>query len=327
MKKTLMPAFAGLCLSAASLLFAQSAYAQVIKAADVHPEGYPNVVAVQNMGEKLKQQTNGELEIKVFPSGVLGDEKQMIEQAQMGAIDMIRVSMAPVAAILPDVEVFTLPYVFRDEDHMHKVIDGDIGRQIGDKLTDNSKSRLVFLGWMDSGTRNLITKSPVVKPDDLHGMKIRVQGSPVALATLKDMGANSVAMGVSEVYSGMQTGVIDGAENNPPTFIAHNYMPVAKNYTLSGHFITPEMLLYSKVKWDKLSPEDQQKILKLAREAQMEQRELWNAYNAQALEKMKAGGVQFHDIDRAWFVKATEPVRKQYGDRHQELMQAIADVQ
>lgn len=327
MKKTLMPAFAGLCLSTASLLFAQSAYAQVIKAADVHPEGYPNVVAVQHMGEKLKQQTNGELEIKVFPSGVLGDEKQMIEQAQMGAIDMIRVSMAPVAAILPDVEVFTLPYVFRDEDHMHKVIDGDIGRQIGDKLTDNPKSRLVFLGWMDSGTRNLITKSPVVKPDDLHGMKIRVQGSPVALATLKDMGANSVAMGVSEVYSGMQTGVIDGAENNPPTFIAHNYMPVAKNYTLSGHFITPEMLLYSKVKWDKLNPEDQQKILKLAREAQMEQRELWNAYNAQALEKMKAGGVQFHEIDRAWFVKATEPVRKQYGDRHQELMQAIADVQ
>lgn len=327
MKKTFMPAFAGLCLSTASLLFAHSSFAQVIKAADVHPEGYPNVVAVQHMGEKLKQQTNGELEIKVFPSGVLGDEKQMIEQAQMGAIDMIRVSMAPVAAILPDVEVFTLPYVFRDEDHMHKVIDGPLGKDIGDKLTANPKSRLVFLGWMDSGTRNLITKNPVVKPEDLKGMKIRVQGSPVALATLKDMGANSVAMGVSEVYSGMQTGVIDGAENNPPTFIAHNYMPVAKNYTLSGHFITPEMLLYSKVKWDKLSADDREKILTLAREAQMEQRELWNAYNKLALEKMKAGGVQFHEIDKAWFVKATEPVRQQYGDKHQDLMKAIAAVQ
>jgi tripartite ATP-independent transporter DctP family solute receptor len=327
MKKTLMPAFAGLCLSTASVLFAQASYAQVIKAADVHPEGYPNVVAVQHMGEKLRQQTHGEVEIKVFPSGVLGDEKQMIEQAQMGAIDMIRVSMAPVAAILPDVEVFTLPYVFRDEDHMHKVIDGDLGKEIGDKLTSNPKSRLVFLGWMDSGTRNLITKNPVVKPEDLRGMKIRVQGSPVALATLKDMGANSVAMGVSEVYSGMQTGVIDGAENNPPTFIAHNYMPVAKNYTLSGHFITPEMLLYSKVKWDRLSADDQKKILTLAREAQMEQRELWNAYNKQALEKMKAGGVQFHEIDKAWFVKATEPVRQQYGEKHQDLMKAIADVQ
>lgn len=327
MKKTFLPGLAGLCLSTASLLFASAASAQVIKAADVHPQGYPNVVAVQHMGDKLKEQTNGDLEIKVFPGGVLGDEKQMIEQAQMGAIDMIRVSMAPVAAILPEIEVFTLPYVFRDEDHMHKVIDGDIGKQIGDKLTSNPKSRLVFLGWMDSGTRNLITKNPVAKPEDLNGMKIRVQGSPVALATLKDMGASAVAMGVSEVYSGLQTGVIDGAENNPPTYIAHNYMPVAKNYTLSGHFIIPEMLLYSKAKWDKLKPEQQQTILKLAREAQMEQRELWNAYNKQALDKMKAGGVQFHEIDKAYFVKATEPVRKQFGEKHQDLMKAIADVQ
>ena len=327
MKTTLKPLVASLCLSTASLLFAPGVLAQVIKAADVHPQGYPNVVAVEQMGEKLKQQTDGKLEIKVFPGGVLGDEKQMIEQAQMGAIDMIRVSMAPVAAILPEIEVFTLPYVFRDEDHMHKVIDGDIGKQIGEKLTSNPKSRLVFLGWMDSGTRNLITKNPVVKPEDLKGMKIRVQGSPVALATLKGMGASAVAMGVSEVYSGLQTGVIDGAENNPPTYIAHNYLPVAKNYTLSGHFIIPEMLLYSKAKWDKLKPEQQQTILKLAREAQMEQRELWNAYNKQALDKMKAGGVQFHDIDKDYFVKATEPVRKQYGEKHQDLMKAIADVQ
>jgi tripartite ATP-independent transporter DctP family solute receptor len=327
MKMTVRPFVAALCLSTATLCFSTSLLAQTIRAADVHPEGYPNVVAVQHMGEKLKQQTNGDLEIKVFPGGVLGDEKQMIEQAQMGAIDMIRVSMAPVAAILPDVEAFTLPYVFRDEDHMHKVIDGDIGKQIGEKLTNNPKSKLVFLGWMDSGTRNLITKQPVTKPEDLKGMKIRVQGSPVAIDTLKDMGANAVAMGVSEVYSGMQTGVIDGAENNPPTFIAHNYMPVAKHYTLSGHFITPEMLLYSKVKWDKLNADQQQKILTLAREAQMEQRQLWNAYNQQALEKMKAGGVQFHDIDKTYFVQATEPVRKAYGEKHQDLMKAIADVQ
>ena len=323
MKTTLKPLLASLCLSTASLLFAPAVMAQVIKAADVHPQGYPNVVAVQNMGEKLKQQTDGKLEIKVFPGGVLGDEKQMIEQAQMGAIDMIRISMAPVAAILPDIEVFTLPYVFRDEDHMHKVIDGDIGKSIGEKLTNNPKSRLVFLGWMDSGTRNLITKTPVTTPEALKGMKIRVQGSPVALATLKAMGANAVAMGVSEVYSGMQTGVIDGAENNPPTFVAHNYLPIAKNYPLSGHFITPEMLLYSKVKWDKLSADDQQKILTLAREAQAEQRTLWQAYNADAVEKMKAGGVKFQEIDKAVFVKATEPVRAQYGDKHQHKLQPV----
>ncbi|MFJ5506167.1 TRAP transporter substrate-binding protein [Pectobacterium carotovorum] len=317
----------GVCLGSTAFLMSQAIQAQQIKASDVHPEGYPNVVAVQKMGEKLKAATNGRLEIKTFPGGVLGDEKQMIEQAQLGAIDIIRVSMTPVAAILPEIEVFTLPYIFRDEDHLHKVLDGKIGQEIGDKITHSSKSKLIFLGWMDAGTRNLITKEPVVKPEDLKGMKIRVQGSPVALATLKAMGANSIAMGVSEVFSGMQTGVIDGTENNPPTFVAHNYLPVVKNYTWSRHFIIPELFLYSKTKWDKLSKEDQDLILKLAKEAQQEQRVLWNEYTQQSLDKMKAGGVQFHDIDTEYYFKATQPVRDQFGAKYQDLIKAVADVQ
>ncbi|AIU87059.1 TRAP transporter substrate-binding protein [Pectobacterium odoriferum] len=317
----------GVCLGSAALLMSQAIQAQQIKASDVHPEGYPNVVAVQKMGEKLKAATNGRLEIKTFPGGVLGDEKQMIEQAQLGAIDIIRVSMTPVAAILPEIEVFTLPYIFRDENHLHNVLDGKIGQEIGDKITHSSKSKLIFLGWMDAGTRNLITKQPVAKPEDLKGMKIRVQGSPVALATLKAMGANSIAMGVSEVFSGMQTGVIDGTENNPPTFVAHNYLPVVKNYTWSRHFIIPELFLYSKTKWDKLSKEDQDLILKLAKEAQQEQRVLWNEYTQQSLDKMKAGGVQFHDIDTEYYFKATQPVRDQFGAKYQDLIKAVADVQ
>ncbi|GKW25565.1 TRAP transporter substrate-binding protein [Pectobacterium polonicum] len=317
----------GVCLSSTVLLMSQAIQAQQIKASDVHPEGYPNVVAVQKMGEKLKAATNGRLEIKTFPGGVLGDEKQMIEQAQLGAIDIIRVSMTPVAAILPEIEVFTLPYIFRDEDHLHKVLDGKIGQEIGDKITQSSKSKLVFLGWMDAGTRNLITKQPVAKPEDLKGMKIRVQTSQVALATLKAMGANAIAMGTSEVFSGMQTGVIDGTENNPPTYVAHNYMPVAKNFTWSRHFIIPELFLYSKTKWDKLSKEDQDLILKLAKEAQQEQRVLWNEYTQQSLDKMKAGGVQFHDIDTEYYFKATQPVRDQFGAKYQDLIKAVADTQ
>ncbi|KOC90131.1 TRAP transporter substrate-binding protein [Winslowiella iniecta] len=313
-----------MCLFGAAVTSVQAA---TIRAADVHPKGYPNVVAVEHMGEKLAAATDDRLEIKVFPSGVMGDEKQMIEQAQLGAIDMIRVSMAPVAAILPEIEVFTLPYVFRDEDHMHQVLDGKIGQEIGDKITNSANSRLVFLGWMDGGTRNLITKQPVLKPEDLRGMKIRVQGSPVAIDTLKAMGANAVPMGVSEVFSGMQTGVIDGTENNPPTFVAHNYLPVVKNYTLSGHFIIPELFLYSKAKWDKLSKEDQQLVTKLAKEAQAEQRQLWATYNQQSIDKMKAGGVKFHDIDKTAYIEATKPIRDKYAAQHQQLMQAIADVQ
>ncbi|AHM73331.1 TRAP transporter substrate-binding protein [Yersinia hibernica] len=316
-----------LCLAISTILFSQIATAQQIKAADVHPKDYPNVVAVKNMGDKLKTATDGRLEIKTFPGGVLGDEKQMIEQAQMGAIDIIRVSMTPVASILPEISVFTLPYMFRDEDHLHKVLDGKIGQEIGDKITNSKDSKLVFLGWMDAGTRNLITKQPVIKPEDLKGMKIRVQGSPIALATLKAMGANSLSMGVSEVFSGMQTGVIDGTENNEPTFVAHNYMPVVKNYTLSGHFIIPELFLYSKTKWDKLSPEDQQAILKLAKEAQAEQRVLWQAYVQQSHDKMKAGGVQYHEIDHDHYYKATQSVRDEFGKDYQDLIQQISTVQ
>lgn len=314
------------CISSALLFISHSAMAQTFRAADVHPADYPNVVAVKHMGEKLSAATDGRLDIKTFPGGVLGDEKQVIEQAQIGAIDIIRVSMTPVAAILPEINVFTLPYIFRDEDHMHKVLDGMIGKEIGDRLSASSKSRLIFLGWMDAGTRNLITKAPVTKAEDLKGMKIRVQGSPIALDTLKAMGANSVAMGVSEVFSGMQTGVIDGTENNPPTFVAHNYLPVVKNYTWSKHFIIPELFLFSKAKWDKLKKEDQELILKLAKEAQAEQRELWKTYNEKSLEAMKAGGVQFHEMDTAPFYQATQSVRDKYGKDHQELINRIQEV-
>ncbi|SCC35307.1 tripartite ATP-independent transporter solute receptor, DctP family [Kosakonia oryzendophytica] len=315
------------CISSALLFISHASLAQTFRAADVHPADYPNVVAVKHMGEKLSAATNGRLDIKTFPGGVLGDEKQVIEQAQIGAIDIIRVSMTPVAAILPEINVFTLPYIFRDEDHMHKVLDGMIGQEIGGRLSDSSKSRLIFLGWMDAGTRNLITKAPVNNAEDLKGMKIRVQGSPIALDTLKAMGANSVAMGVSEVFSGMQTGVIDGTENNPPTFVAHNYLPVVKNYTWSKHFIIPELFLFSKPKWDKLKKEDQELILKLAKEAQVEQRALWKTYNEKSLEAMKAGGVKFHDIDTAVFYKATQPVRDKYGKEHQDLIARIQQVQ
>ncbi|AFJ48565.1 TRAP transporter substrate-binding protein [Shimwellia blattae] len=316
-----------LCIGSALLFTTQGAIAQTFRAADVHPADYPNVVAVKHMGEKLKTATDGRLEIKTFPGGVLGDEKQTIEQAQIGAIDIIRVSMTPVAAILPEINVFTLPYIFRDEDHMHKVLDGMIGKEIGDRLTASKQSRLVFLGWMDAGTRNLITKAPLAKAEDLNGMKIRVQASPVSLDTLKAMGANPVAMGVSEVFSGMQTGVVDGTENNPPTYVAHNYLPVAKNYTWSKHFIIPELFLFSKVKWDKLKKEDQELIIKLAKEAQAEQRELWQIYNAKSLETMKANGVNFQDVDIKYYYTATQSVRDKYGKDHQELIKRIQDVQ
>ncbi|CAI2435011.1 Extracytoplasmic solute receptor protein yiaO [Serratia ficaria] len=316
-----------LSLACSTLMASAAALGQVIKVAEVQPAGYPTVVALQHMGDKLKQATDGRLEIKVFAGGVLGDEDQTLQQVQIGAIDMIRVSLAPVTTIAPETGVLTLPYIFRDEQHMHKVLDGDIGQEIAARLTADPKARMVFLGWTDAGVRNMITKRPINKPEDLQGMKIRVQNSAISLATLKAMGANPVAMGVSEVFSGMQTGVVDGTENNPPTFVAHNYLPVAKYYTLTGHFIQPEMMLFSKARWDKLSAADQQLLLKLGKEAQAEERTLWASYNQQSLDKMKTSGVHFQPIDRNDFIQATQPVREQYGKGHEDLLKRIAAVE
>lgn len=256
-------------LASAAALFSAAVSAKVLKVAEVQPAGYPTVVALEHMGEKLKQATDGRLEMKVYAGGVLGDEDQTLQQVQLGAIDMIRVSLAPVTTIAPETGVLTLPYIFRDENHMHKVLDGEVGKQIVDKFNNDANARMVFLGWTDAGVRNMITKKPLTRPEDIKGMKIRVQNSAISLATLKAMGANPVAMGVSEVFSAMQTGVVDGTENNPPTFVAHNYMPVAKYYTLSGHFIQPEMILFSKTAWSRLSPEDQTLLKKLGTEAQI----------------------------------------------------------
>lgn len=322
MKKLLL----ALSLASTALFASSAASAKVLKVAEVQPAGYPTVVALEHMGEKLKQATDGRLEMRVYAGGTLGDEEQTLQQVQIGAVDMIRVSLAPVSTIAPETGVLTLPYVFRDEAHMHRVLDGEIGKAITDKFDQDPRARMVFLGWTDAGVRNMITKNPVTKPEDLKGMKIRVQNSAISLATLKAMGANPVAMGVSEVFSAMQTGVVDGTENNPPTFVAHNYLPVAKYYTLTGHFIQPEMILFSKRTWDKLSAEDQALLRKLGKEAQEDERKLWAEYNQQSLEKMKAGGVMFQQIDREVFVKATQPVRDQYGKAYQDMMQQIAAV-
>ncbi len=258
----------------------------------------------------------------MFAGAVLGDEKAMIEQAQVGAIDIIRISLGAVGPVVPDVNVFNLPFVFRDEDHMRKVVDGPIGQELLDKITA-SPAKLVGLGWMDGGTRSLYTKRPVRTPADIKGMKIRMIGNPVFIDTMNAMGGNGISMGTSEVYSALQTGVIDGAENNPPTYFTQNHYTVAKYYTQTGHLIIPEIFVFSKVKWDRLSKEDQALIRKLSHEATMEQRKLWEARVADNVAKLKAAGVEFIPIDRKPFYEMTASVREKYGKDFAPLLKRM----
>ncbi|MDR6947131.1 tripartite ATP-independent transporter DctP family solute receptor [Pseudomonas sp. 2957] len=307
--------------------FAGSAQAEIkLKFADIHPAGYPTVVAEENMGKTLTKETNGELTFQYFPGGVLGSEKEVIEQMQVGAIQMSRVSLGIVGPVVPDVNVFNMPFIFRDQQHMRNVIDGPVGDEILDKIT-NSEFKLVALAWMDGGTRNIYTKKPVRKLEDLKGMKIRVQGNPMFIDMMNAMGGNGIAMDTGEIFSALQTGVIDGAENNPPTLLEHNHFQNAKFYSLTGHLILPEPIVMSKITWERLTPDQQKMVKTAAKAAQAEERVLWDKKSAASEEKLKAAGVEFITVDKKPFYDATAPVREKYGAKYADLIKKIEAVQ
>jgi tripartite ATP-independent transporter DctP family solute receptor len=313
-----------------ALLMSNAALAEVkIKFAEVHPSGYPPVVAEQAMGKKLEDQSKGEISFKMFAGGVLGSEKEVVEQVQANAIQMTRVSLGIVGPVVPDVNVFNLPFIFRDHQHMRNVIDGAVGQEILDKIT-HSDFNLVALAWMDGGTRNLYTKKPVRDIADLKGIKIRVQGNPVFIDTVNAMGGNGIAMATGEIFSALQTGVIDGAENNPPTMLEHNHYQNAKFYTLTQHLILPEPVVMSKATWTKLSPDQQALVKKLAVEAQAEERVLWDKKSAESEAKLKAAGVEFITLNadqKKAFYDATAGVRSKYGAPYADLIKRIEAVQ
>ena len=284
----------------------------VWKATDVHPLGYPTVEAIQRMGKKLEAATNGRISIQMYPSMQLGGEKEMIEQAQVGALQIARISVGAMGPVVDDLNVFNLPFIFRDEAHMRKVIDGPIGQELLERVSNAPTSRLIVLGWMDAGTRNVYSNKPVTRPADLKGMKIRMMGNPLFVETMNAMGGNGVAMGFNELFGALQTGVVDGAENNPPTLLAQNHYQVSKVYSLTGHLIIPEIFVFSRRTWETLSRADQDLARKVSREAQIEQRQLWDAYVGEAETKLKAAGTKFVEADKPALYKATHPIGAMY---------------
>src|SRR5260221_6313034 len=226
----------------------------VLKATDVHPLGYPTVEAVVRMGKKLEAATSGRLSIQMYRSMQLGGEKEMIEQAQVGALQLARISVGPMGPLVPELNVFNLPFIFRDNEHMEKVIDGPIGTELLQKLSEHPTAGLIGLCWMNAGTRNVYnSKHPIKTVEDLKGLKIRMMGNPVFVDTMNSLGGNGVAMGFDQLVNAMQTGVVDGAENNEPSYESGQHYRYAKYYSRTGHLIIPELLVFSKKSWDGLS--------------------------------------------------------------------------
>jgi tripartite ATP-independent transporter DctP family solute receptor len=307
---------------------AQAQSKQVLKATDVHPLGYPTVEAVVRMGKKLEAATNGRLSIQMYPSMQLGGEKEMIEQAQLGALQIARISVGPMGPLVPEFNVFNLPFVFRDVAHMEKVIDGEIGAELMKKLTDHPTANLVGLCYMNAGVRNVYnSKKPIEKVEDLKGLKIRMMGNPLFVDTMNALGGNGVAMGFDQLINGMQTGVVDGAENNEPSYDSGQHYRYAKFYSKTGHLMIPEILVFSKKSFEALSKDDQALIVKLAKEAQVEQRSLWYAREAEALKKMKEAGAVVNDVaNKQAFQDAVKPVWEKYGAAHKGLIDRISAV-
>ena len=318
-------------LGAAALAPIPSARAQtkaVFKAADVQPVGYPTVASVESMGKKLAEATQGRLSIQTYPSAQLGAEKETIEQTQIGAIQLLRVSAGALGPIVDDINVVNMPFLFKKMAQAQKMMDGEIGQELLDKITASPNANLVGLCWMDSGARSFYdTKHAIKSLADIKGLKLRVIGNPIFIDMVNALGGNGIAMGYDQVFSSLQTGVIDGAENNPPSYVFSNHYTAAKYYSLTEHLIIPEVLLFSKRAWTGLSADDQNLIKKFAREAQLEERELWKKYEQQAMDKAKAAGCEIVEIaDKAPFQAAVKPVWDKYGPKYQDMIKRIQTI-
>jgi tripartite ATP-independent transporter DctP family solute receptor len=300
----LVPHRLAVALAAAAL--ALPVAAREFRSADVHPEDYPTVMAVKFMSAEIARRTGGKHTIKVFTGNQLGGEKDTIEQTRIGALDLVRINVAPMNNICPETMVPTMPFLFRSKEHMRKVLDGPIGDQI---LKSCESQGFVGLAFYDSGSRSLYTvRKPVKTLADAKGMKIRVQQSDLWVALLQAMGANATPMPYGEVYTALKTGLVDGAENNWPSYDTSKHHEVAKYYSMTEHSMAPEMLLMSRKVWDTLSADEQKIFRDVAKESVPYMRKLWDEKERASREIVVKGGAQIIEVDKKSFQDAMKPV-------------------
>lgn len=294
----------------------------VLKLADNHPDDYPTVIGDKEFAKLVEEKTDGRYKVEVYPGGQLGDEKSVIEQVQLGSIDLARVNVSPVGEFSKEIGVLGLPYLFEDEDHKWDVLNGEIGEELLDSVQD---AQLVGLTYYDSGARHFYnSKRSVSKPEDMKGLKIRVQQSDLFVEMVKALGASPTPMAYDEVYSAIQTGVLDGAENNFPSYYSSNHFEVAKYFTLDGHSGVPEIVIASKSLWDELSEEDQKAFKEAAMESQKVQREAWDKLVEESKKEIEAAGNEIIEIeDPAEWRKAVDVVYDKYAKDYKEWLDKI----
>ncbi|ART64312.1 TRAP transporter substrate-binding protein [Kushneria marisflavi] len=291
---------------------------------NVHPPGYPNSVALDSFVKEVTENTDGRIKAKIFHNGVLGDQPDAIEQTRSGALNFANFNMGPMGPIVPETDVLSLPFLFKDIDAMHKVMDGEIGQRFADAL---EKKNLVALSWFDSGARSVYnTRRPINEPEDMQGLKVRVMNNDLYVEMIDALGGNATPMAYGEVYQSLKTGVLDGAENNFPSYESSGHDEIAKYYSETEHLILPECLCIAKRSWDKLSDQDQEIVRQAAVDAATLQRKLWAEGSKKSREDVLAAGVKINEVDKPAFQAKMEPIYAAFVKKHPDLEPLLNDI-
>ncbi len=278
------------------------------------------------MAQRLAQKSNGQLLLEIYPSSQLGSERQCLELLQIGSLAMTKVSVSVMENFSPKVQVVGLPYIFRDRQHVYQTLDGPIGKEL---LAQGETYWLHGLAYFDAGYRSFYTKErPVHTPADLEGLKIRVQESAVAMALVRQLGGAPTPTASCEIYTALQQGVVDGAENTLPSFHTSRHYEICKYYSLNEHTAVPDILVIGKVAWESLSEQEQTWLAEAAYEATLEQRKLWQKAEQVALAAVQAAGVEIIRPEKAGFEQETRAMLEAYRSQPElyDLIQRIQAV-
>ena len=297
--------------AAALAAIGMTASAENWRAWNIHVEGYPNTVALDTFATLLDEKTDGEIKLQNFHGGTLGSQPDAVEQVRLGGLQVGNFNLGPIGPIVAEANVVSLPFVFKDVDHMFRVLNGEAGEQIAAGMADKG---LLPLSWFDAGARSFYNGTrPINSPDDVVGLKVRVMNNELFTGMINEMGGNGTPMAFAEVYQSLKTGVVDGAENNWPSYESTGHFEVAGFYSLSQHLIIPECICINTDTFNALSPELQAAVKEAAQEASLQQRELWTAREAASRKAVEAAGVIVNDVaDKAPFQAAMGPVYEGY---------------
>ena len=301
---------------------------QLFKLAHGLPKSHSVHVAMVFMKDRLNELSNGKMDIQIYDSGQLGGENQTIELMQIGSLDMAKVSSGSLESFVDELKVFGIPYLFTSKEHYFAVLDSPVGEAF---LETTTPYWIKGLGYYDSGARSFYTvKKPILTPGDLSGLKIRVMRSPIAVEMMRTFNGSATPVDFGELYTALQSGVVDGAENNTPSITTAFHHEVAKYYSVNEHTMLPDMLVMSQHTWDKLSEQEQGWVKQTMYESKLYQRELWAKQEKESMEEMKGKGMEITYPDKAPFIEKARPLLNKFRENEKfrpwiDAIQAVGD--